>query len=135
MLKQSMLKYTGKLLGQIIPGVMATLIGAYLVQQVFPGKSSETPAPGPAQPTAAVMSPTPMAPASKLAKGLSGPAAEPTEITGPNRTVKEPVREAAAPAAKAPPAPATTPPPAPATTGTIMPRRVGPPGPVPVVAR
>src|ERR687887_261654 len=84
MLKQSMLKYTGKLIGQIIPGVMATLIGAYLVQQIFPGKTSETPAPGPAQPTAAVMSPTPMAPAS---------------------------------------------------TGTIMPRRVGPPGPVPVVAR
>jgi hypothetical protein len=123
-----MFRFAGKLLGQIIPGVMATIIGAYLVQQIFPGKNAEAPAPGPTQPTAAVMSPTPMAPASKLAKGLSGPPAEPTEITGPNKSVKEPVKEAAAPTA----APAT---PAPATTGTIMPRRVGPPGPVPVVAR
>src|SRR5262245_31303497 len=122
-----MLKYASKFVGQMIPPIMATIIGAYLVQQLFPGKNNgETKAPAP---TAAVMSPTPMAPASKLAtgtNGLSGPPAEPTEITGPNKTVKEPVKEAAVPAA----APAT-----PTTTGTIMPRRVGPPGPVPVVAR
>src|SRR5262245_14684397 len=94
----SMLKYMGRLLGQMIPPIMATIIGAYLVQQLFPGKSStETQS---AAPTAAVMSPTPMAPASKLAKGtsnstssLSGPPAEPTEITGPNKTVKAPVKE------------------------------------------
>src|SRR5215813_2660538 len=130
----TMVKYVGKLIGQMIPPVMATVIGAYLVQQIFPGKKAETQASPPA-PTTTVMSPAPLAPANKLAKGasnsLSGPPSEPTEITVPGKTppVKESVKEAAAPAA------APTPAAAPATTGTIMPRRVGPPGPVPVVAR
>jgi len=135
-----MLKYMGKLLGQMIPPIMATIIGAYLVQQLFPGKNNAETDPKASAPAAAVMSPTPMAPASKLAKGansLSGPPAEPTEITGPNKPAKEPVKQAAAPAAAAPAAatPATAAAAAPATTGTIMPRRVGPPGPVPLVAR
>jgi hypothetical protein len=126
-----MLKHMGKFLGQMIPPIMATIIGAYLVQQIFPGKNAaETKSPAP---TAAVMSPTPMAPASKLAKSLSGPPAEPTEITGPNKTVKEPAKQAPIKEASAPAAAPVAP--APATTGTVMPRRVGPPGPVPLVAR
>jgi hypothetical protein len=129
-----MFKHVGKFVGQMIPPIMATIIGAYLVQQIFPGKNNTETAAPPA-PTAAVMSPTPMAPGSKLAKGapnLSGPPAEPTEITGPNRTppakeavretIKEPVKETTASI-----------PAAPAPVGTV--RRVGPPGPVPVVQR